>query len=91
MKTKGRIVGFDVQGTVPWVCHVLTNRQRSKRPDVEREDYIRESTNIIYVMRRKRTDRNRYADPDPDRFRTSAGLHRFVLSTGDLYKGPVTL
>ena len=42
-------------------------------------------------MRRERTDRNRYADPDPDRFRTGAGWHRFVPSVGDLYKGPVTL
>ena len=32
-----------------------------------------------------------YADPDPDRSRIGAGWHRFVLHTGDLYKGPVTM
>ena len=42
-------------------------------------------------MRRERIDRNRYADPDLDQFRTGAGWHRFVRSTGDLYKGPVTM
>ena len=42
-------------------------------------------------MRRERTDRNRNTDPDPNQFRTGAGWHHFVLSTGDLYKGPVTM
>ena len=40
-------------------------------------------------MTRERTDRNWYADPDPDRFRGGAGWHRFTLNIGDLYKGPV--
>ena len=43
------------------------------------------------LMRRGRMERNRYADPDPDRFRIGASWYRFVPSAGDLYIGPVTL
>ena len=58
---------------------------------MEKGDYIKGLTNIINIMRREWKDQNRYADPDPDRFQTGAGWHRFVLNIRDLYKGPVTL
>ena len=46
---EGRIVGFDVQGTVPRVCHVLAGRQGKSR--MGNEGIINNRELIIYLYR----------------------------------------